>query len=191
VDWLTSLYLIVGGSAFVLLIVSALSGFGHDTDVSHEVHFDHGADLGAGHSDFSDGPSWLSIRVLMGALVGFGAFGLIGTGLPIPMPATLLVAVAGFFVMAFVVKKYILTPMYRQQSNSTASDKDYIGRTGKIIIEVREGRNGLVRFAGRGMELVTGTAISSGGTALPAGTAVIIVDVTPAGLIVEPNPLAS
>lgn len=180
-DWLTSLYLIVGGSAFVLLVLGVVFGFGHDAEVALGVHLD--------HAEASDGPSWLSVRVLMGALVGFGAFGLIGTGMPIPELASIPVACGGFVLMAIGVKKFILTPMYRQQSNGLQSRSDYVGRTGTIILSVREGSTGRVRFADSGLTLVTETATAADGKEIPNGTAVIVVDVTPEGLVVTPNPL--
>lgn len=181
----------------VLLLVAALVlGFGHDAEVGHDAELGH--DVGpahetgghAGHLE-ADGPSWLSSRVILGAAAGFGVFGLGAQAVGLTGWVTLPVALVGFFGMAIVIRQLVLAPMWRQQSNSLLSRDSYVGSRGQVTLGIRSGETGLVRFLDRNGTPVTDYAVAGDGGDLPAGTDVLVIDVTPQHVVVDPDPLST
>ena len=158
--------------AVLLLVASLLLGIGHDAD--------HGS---------LDGPSWLSSRVILGAAAGFGAFGLGAQAVGLTGALTLPVAVIGLFAMAVLVRQLVLVPMWRQQSNSLLSREQYVGSRGQVTLGIRSGETGLVRIIDPNGTPVIEFATTSDGSALPAGTDVLVVDVTERHVVVDPDPL--
>ncbi len=184
----SAVYLGVLLVSVLLLIAALISGFGHDADVAHEVDASHETGSDGGHVE-ADGPSWLSSRVILGAAAGFGAFGLGAQAVGMSGWATLPVALVGFLGMAIVIRQLVLRPMWRQQSNLLLSRDSYVGSRGQVTLGIRSGESGLVRFLDRNGTPVTDFAVSSDGGGLPAGTNVLVVDVTPQYVVVDPDPL--
>lgn len=175
----------------VLLLVAALVfGFGHDAELAHDAGSAHETGGHVGHLE-ADGPSWLSSRVLLGAAAGFGAFGLGAQAVGLTGWVTLPVALVGFFGMAVVIRQLVLAPMWRQQSNSLLSRDSYVGSRGRVTLGIRSGDTGLVRFLDRNGTPVTDYAVAGDGGDLPAGTDVLVIDVTPQHVVVDPDPLST
>lgn len=187
-DPFSAVYLGVLLVSLLLLVVALAVGFGHDADLSHELDSGHAGGHDAAHVD-ADGPSWLSSRVILGAAAGFGAFGLGAQALGWSGWITLPVALIGFFVMAVVVRQAVLKPMWRQQSNTLLSRDQYVGSRGRVTLGIRSGETGLVRFIDPNGTPVTDYAVAGDGGDLPAGTDVLVVDVTPQHVVVDPDPL--
>lgn len=199
-DAFAAVYLVVLLVSVLLLVAALVLGVGHDADLSHEIDTAGdgadtsavGPDIGSHESGLgSDGPSWVSGRVILGAAAGFGAFGLGAQAAGLSGWVTLPIAVAGFVGMAVVIRQLVLRPMWRQQSNSLLSRDSYVGSRGQVTLGIRSGESGLVRFLDRNGTPVTDFAVSGDGLALPAGTAVLVVDVTPQHVVVDPDPLAA
>lgn len=205
-DAFAAVYLVVLLVSVLLLVAALVLGVGHDADVSHDLEAGSGPDAGdgiashdgsghdsAGHGGdvAADGPSWVSGRVILGAAAGFGAFGLGAQAAGLAGWVTLPIAVAGFVGMAVVIRQLVLRPMWRQQSNSLLSRDSYVGSRGHVTLGIRSGESGLVRFLDRNGTPVTDFAVTADGLALPAGTAVLVVDVTPQHVVVDPDPLAA
>lgn len=193
-DTYSAVYLGVLLVSVLLLIAALVFGFGHDAELSHDTDMAHDADAGhettshAGHVE-TDGPSWLSSRVILGAAAGFGAFGLGAQAVGLSGWVTLPIALVGFFGMAIVIRQLVLRPMWRQQSNLLLSRDSYVGSRGQVTLGIRAGESGLVRFLDRNGAPVTDFAVSGDGAELPAGTDVLVVDVTAQHVVVDPDPL--
>jgi hypothetical protein len=191
-DPLSAVYLgvlLVSVLLLVAALVFGLSGAGelsHDAELPHDTGLAHGA--AAGHVE-TDGPSWLSTRVILGAAAGFGAFGLGAQAVGLTGWVSVPVAVGGFLIMAVVVRQVVLVPMWRQQSNSLLSRAQYLGSRGHVTLGIRSGETGLVRFLDPNGTPVTDFAVAADGGELPAGTAVLVVDVTAEHVVVDPDPL--
>lgn len=208
-DAFSAVYLVVLLVSVLLLVAALVLGVGHDADLAHDVDpgLDSGADTGAGiaaghesggHDTASsgsdvaaDGPSWVSSRVFLGAAAGFGAFGLGAQAAGLSGWITLPIALVGLVGMAVVIRQLVLRPMWRQQSNSLLSRDSYVGSRGLVTLGIRSGESGLVRFLDRNGTPVTDFAVTGDGVDLPAGTAVLVVDVTPQHVVVDPDPLAT
>ncbi|WP_395727236.1 NfeD family protein [Nakamurella sp.] len=193
-DTYSAVYLGVLLVSVLLLIAALVFGFGHDAELSHDTDMAHDAGAGhettghAGHIE-ADGPSWLSSRVILGAAAGFGAFGLGAQAVGLSGWVTLPIALVGFFGMAIVIRQLVLRPMWRQQSNLLLSRDSYVGSRGQVTLGIRSGESGLVRFLDRNGAPVTDFAVSGDGAELPAGTDVLVVDVTAQHVVVDPDPL--
>lgn len=194
-DAFAAVYLVVLLVSVLLLVAALVFGFGHDAELAHDVDTAH--DVGSAHETGghighveTDGPSWLSSRVILGAAAGFGAFGLGAQAVGLSGWITLPVALAGFFGMAVVVRQLVLRPMWRQQSNSLLSRDSYVGSRGQVTLGIRSGETGLVRFLDRNGTPVTDYAVAADGGDLSTGTDVLVVDVTPQHVVVDPDPLS-
>jgi len=191
-DPLSAVYLGVLLISVLLLIAALVFGLFGAGELSHDAGLAHDAELAhdtpAGHVE-TDGPSWLSTRVILGAAAGFGAFGLGAQAVGLTGWASLPVAVGGFLIMAVVVRQVVLVPMWRQQSNSLLSRAQYLGSRGHVTLGIRSGETGLVRFLDPNGTPVTDFAVAADGGELPAGTAVLVVDVTAEHVVVDPDPL--
>lgn len=176
---LMMIYIGISLVSVLLLLATLLLGIGHD--------FDHGA-IGDS-SDLSDGPSWLGTKVILGACAGFGLFGLAGFWFGLPAIATFAPAVFGLFLMAYIVRNWIIIPLMRQQSNSLLSRVDYIGKEATVWLSITPENSGQVRFHDSNDTLVIESAICEDETlALATGTPVRVVDVTSTDVVVSPIP---
>lgn len=189
-DPLSAVYLGVLMVSVLLLIAALVLGFGGDSDISHDIDSDIDSDHDAGHLQ-ADGPSWLSTRVILGAAAGFGAFGLGAQVMGLAGWITLPVALAGFFVMAVTVRQFVLLTMWRQQSNTLLSRAQYVGSRGWVTLGIRSGETGLVRYLDPNGTPVIDFAVAADGGDLPTGTDVLVVDVTPDQIVVDPDPLST
>ena len=166
-------YIGVASVCIILLMVALIFGIGHDLD-----------------HDMADGPSWLGVKVLLGASAGFGLFGLAGFWFGLPDLATLAPAFVGFFLMAFVVRNWIIVPMMKQQSNLLLGRDSYVDAEGEIVmVSIMPCRPGTVQFRDQNGTPVYESAIARNPErSLAVGTRVTIVSVADGHVVVEQYP---
>lgn len=173
---LTSLliFLIVGGIGFLFLIFSLIVG-----DIFEAFDLDLGFDADGGDGHFGVLDSRV-ISVFLTALGGLGAIGIqFGLGLFISLGMGLLGGlVFGAMVFGF---GYLL---YSQQSSSSVSERDLIGRTAKVIVGIQPGSIGQISCT-VGEEKVEKLARTRDDEKIDAGTMVLIEDVTGDSFIVS------
>jgi membrane protein implicated in regulation of membrane protease activity len=149
----------IGGGYFILsFIVGEIADLGESAfeGVSHSLEGVFNGVLGApeaGDVDFIDalsadtefdvGPSPFSCRTILMFAAGFGAGGLIGNGIGLSEPLTLIPAF-GFGVFAGVMSWLVLKFLYGEQGSTTIEPSDYIGLVGRISVPVPEDRLGQV-----------------------------------------------
>ena len=169
-------YIGVALVCIILLMAALILGIGHDLD-----------------HDMADGPSWVGVKVLLGAFAGFGLFGLAGFWFGLPDVATLAPALVGFFLMAFVVRNWIIVPMLKQQSNLLLSRDSYVDLEGEVVmLSILPGRPGTVQFRDQNGTPVYETAIASNPElSLAVGTRVTIVFVADGHVVVEQYPYST
>lgn len=190
-DGLTAWYAGTLLFSVLLLVVALVFGIGDselpEAEADLDAHADTGGESGTGAAD---GPSWLSGKVILGAAAGFGAFGLGAGFLGLTGWATLPVAVLGFFALAVIIRRFVLVPLWRQQSNSLLSRHSYVGCRGRVVLGIRSGETGVVRIVDANGTPVSEPALTDDGSELPAGTEVLVVDVTDLHVVVDPDPLS-
>ncbi|MEZ5346624.1 MAG: hypothetical protein R2681_13820 [Pyrinomonadaceae bacterium] len=157
-------FLVVGGIGFLFLIASLLLG---DLFEMFDLDFDIDADGGDG-SDFGLFDSRV-ISVFMTAFGGIAALGLIyGYGLVVSSLIGIISGIVfGGVIFAF---GYLL---HSQQSSSSVSERDLIGRTAKVIVGIEE--NGIGQISCRiGEERIEKIASARDGKLISAGETVFI-----------------
>lgn len=164
----------------LLLSLIGLGAEGHDLGGAAEVPG--GVDLD--HPDMeahSSGLGMLSVKTINAFLVGFGWTGaiLMGYGLPVPLSILGAVAVGGVF-MVFVF--WIMRSIYRLSETGTVDEKNAQGRTGTAYIPVPAKRAGTGQVQlvvqGRMRELPCVTDDERG---IPTGTPVRVTKVLEGG----------
>lgn len=178
-------YLIITGCGGGLLVASMLLGdlfegvFGDaDIDISHDVSVDDG---GSGRGS---GIRWLSFQTICAFATGFGGIGAIvktqgGSDL-----IALLSAIAAGFVM-MIIASFIINLFYSQQSTSTYSAGELVGKTARVVEEIRPGRFGAVQVDFRGQAVTRPARANTDQAALARGTQVKVVAATATNLVVE------
>lgn len=170
------LCLALGAGVLVVQIIMDLVGGGMEADV--------------GSASAGDGLDLLSVRSLSAGTVLFGAIGLWldGSGLPLPLTfIAALVAGAG----AAVGTAFLTRQLMKLESSGTLQLDDAVGQAATVYLPVPAHREGfgLVQFTlqGRTVEL---RAIADEATAIPTGTAVVVVSVMENDTVeVTPTPL--
>jgi membrane protein implicated in regulation of membrane protease activity len=97
----------------------------------------------AADTEFDVGPSPFSCRTILMFAAGFGAGGLIGSGIGLSEPLTLIPAF-GFGIFAGVLSWLVLSFLYRDQGSTTIGPTDYVGLVGRITIPIPKGKLGQV-----------------------------------------------
>jgi hypothetical protein len=166
-------FLAIGGVGLLFLLVSLLVG-----DVFEAMGFDFGLD--ASH-DFGVFDS----RVIAVFLTAFGGFGVIGAALGYGAFAGSLFGLlggAGFGAVVFYFGKLL----YNQQSSSSVSAENLIGRTAQVVVGIEPG--GLGQISCRiGEERVEKLARTTGGEIIKAGQLVRIESIGSDSVLVRPE----
>ncbi len=172
---LITIFLAIGGLGFLFLLLSLVIG-----DLFEAVGFDLDANLDGAH-DFG----LLDSRVISIFLTAFGGFGAIGVSLGYAATGATLFGLLGGVVFGGLVF-FFGRFLYRQQSSSSVTEEDLIGRTAQVVVAVAEGHIGQIacRF---GEERVEKLARSADGSAIPAGTVVRIDSIAGDAVIVSPE----
>jgi membrane protein implicated in regulation of membrane protease activity len=128
---LMTIFLGVGGIGLLFLLISFVVG-----DVFEAVGLDFGLD--ASH-DFGVFDS----RVVAVFLTAFGGFGAIGTALGYTAIGASLVGLLGGFAFGAIVF-YFGKMLYKQQSTSSVSAADLIGRTAQVVVGIKPDQLGQI-----------------------------------------------
>lgn len=112
-----------------------------------------------------EGPSPLSLRTIAMFAVGFGAGGLIGQGLGLSDPLTLVPA-SGVALAASTMMWLSLRFLYGEQRSTSIRWADYVGLVGRVTIAIPEGRPGQVALVVKGQRMNV-PARSENGSAIP------------------------
>ncbi|MCJ7792660.1 MAG: NfeD family protein [Candidatus Marinimicrobia bacterium] len=104
------------------------------------------------HEISPTGPSPFSLRTICMFGVGFGAGGLIGTGLNWSPPLTLIPATGGGSFCA-VVMFLFLRFLYGEQGTTSIQPKDYVGLIGRVTVSLPERKPGQVALVVKGQRM--------------------------------------
>jgi len=104
------------------------------------------------HEISSTGPSPFSLRTICMFGVGFGGGGLIGTGLNLSPPLTLIPA-TGVGSLSAVVMFLFLRFLYGEQGTTSIQPKDYVGLIGRVIVSLPERKPGQVALVVKGQRM--------------------------------------
>lgn len=151
------------GFLFVSLILGNIAG-GLDSFLeSHGIDLFHGS---------HDGPGFTDSRVLSTFLAAFGCIGYLAltNGLAL-LGATLLASASGFFLAGIVY--YFARLLYNQQSNSSVTSQDLLGRSAQVTVSIPANGVGMVSCL-VGEERIEKIARTVDGRAIEAGTTVMI-----------------
>jgi membrane protein implicated in regulation of membrane protease activity len=187
-------FLIIGGFALLLLVLSLLGG-GH-LHLGHfhlgHLHLGH-LHLGhahVGHADGGNGGAELSLPVIAGFLGAFGFGGAIvesllpnrgGTGLLVAVVVGLLAAVPTGWLAGRLVNAAM-----NMSTDATLTSNDLVGTVGVVITPVPVGGYGEVRLSVAGQQIKFNARADQ---PLALGTRVFVIEVpTPTSVLVEPTP---
>ncbi|MDQ3043434.1 MAG: hypothetical protein M3R11_13810, partial [Acidobacteriota bacterium] len=120
---LMTIFLAIGGIGFLFLLISLIVG-----DIFEAIGFDLDFGLDASH-DFGIFDS----RVIGVFLTAFGGFGAIGTSIGYGVAASSLVGLLGGVVFGALIFLFGYF-LYSQQSSSSVSTEDLIGRTAQVVV---------------------------------------------------------
>ena len=99
-----------------------------------------------------EGPSAFSLRTLAMFAVGFGAGGLLGKGLGMSDPVSLVPA-GGMAFAGAATMWLCLRFLYGAQGSSSIQATDYLGLVGRVIIAIPAGRPGQVSLIVKGQRM--------------------------------------
>lgn len=128
---LMTIFLIIGGIGFLFLLVSLIIG-----DIFDAVGLDFGLDTSHDFGIFDS-------RVIAVFLTAFGGFGLIGVTLGWGAIGGSLFGLLGGFIFGAIVF-YFGKLLYSQQSSSSVSAEDLIGRTAQVIVAIKPDQLGQI-----------------------------------------------
>ena len=170
---LMTIFLVIGGLGFLFLLVSFIVG-----DIFNAIGFDFDTNLDANH-DFGVFDS----RVIAIFLTAFGGFGAIGTSLGYGAAVSSLFGILGgiaFGALVFYFGRFL----YRQQSSSSVTEEDLIGRTAQVVVAIHPGQIGQIACR-IGEERVEKIARARDGAEIKAGQTVFIEAITGDAVIVS------
>ncbi|MGI8495258.1 MAG: hypothetical protein ACR2L1_08100 [Pyrinomonadaceae bacterium] len=130
---LMTIFLAIGGVGFLFLLISFVVG-----DLFDIFGMDFGAHLDSGH-DFGVFDS----RVISVFLTAFGGFGAIGVSLGYGAGGSSLFGLLGgasFGAIVFYFGKFL----YNQQSSSSVTMEDLIGRTAQVVVGIKPNQLGQI-----------------------------------------------
>lgn len=197
--------LVIGGTAYFLVtfILGELLDFGGDAldgleDAAGGLldglgGIFEGAEGAAGGIDVPEvgevdlaadaGPGPFSLRAIAMFLSGFGAGGLVGTGMNLPEAWTLVPAF-GFGLVAGVATWQFLRFFFREQATTSIQPADYVGLMGRVTVSIPADRLGLVALEVK-LQRKNMPARSADSTPIPAQTHVQVVGIEGGTLVVE------
>jgi len=172
---LMTIFLGIGGFGFLFLLISFIVG-----DVFDAIGFEFDVDLDSSH-DFG----LLDSRVISIFLTAFGGFGAIGATLGYGALASSLFGIAGGIIFGALVF-YFGRFLYRQQSSSSVSEQDLIGRTAQVVVPIHANQIGQIACR-IGEERIEKIARARDGQEIKSGATVRIEEITGDAVIVSLN----
>ncbi len=166
------LFAIIGGVGFVFLLASLILGdifemFGADADIGGDGH-----DFGLFDS-----------RVIAVFITAFGGFGLIGAWSGFGAVGSSLLGLVGGVIFGGIVSAFGRF-LIGQQSSTTVTDDDLIGRTAQVTVTIKPGELGQIT-ARIGDERVEKLARTSRGEEIKTGSIVRVAAIAGDSVIVE------
>jgi membrane protein implicated in regulation of membrane protease activity len=169
-QFLVFLSMAFGG--LICLGFAAIFGGHHDGEIGHDIgHADHAGDHAAEHGG---PPSFLSPRVFLAFLTGFGVAGAIATVYGAgPGLATGIGFIPGF-VMALIAW-FVAYYLFKEQVSSSIRPGQVVGAVGTVVTAIQAGGLGEVNVSVNG-QIVPYTAISEDGeSSFRVGTRVKVI----------------
>jgi membrane protein implicated in regulation of membrane protease activity len=166
-------FLLIAGIGFVFLLISLVVG-----DLFDSFGMDTGLDSGV------DGHGFLDSRVLSVFITAFGGFGAIGIQMGLGIVASSLIGLAGGVVLGGLVSIFARF-LYKQQSSSSVTTAQLVGRTAQVIVSIQPNNLGQVSCR-IGEERVEKLARSKDGREIKAGSIVRVDEIAGDSLIVSP-----
>jgi membrane protein implicated in regulation of membrane protease activity len=165
-------FLGIAAIGFVFLMISLVVG-----DIFDSVGFDPGLD--------ANGHGFLDSRVLSVFVTSFGGFGAIGIQSGFGIVVSSLMGLAGGVVLGGLVSLFARF-LYKQQSSSSVTTNQLVGRSAQVIVSIAPGSVGQVSCR-IGEERVEKLARSRDNEEIKAGTMVRVEEVAGDSLIVTPQ----
>jgi len=157
---------------FVFLLISLVVG-----DLFDSFGFDTGFDVGEVHG-------LLDSRVISVFVTAFGGFGAIGVQMGLSIIASSFLGLAGGVVLGGLVSLFARF-LYKQQSSSSVTTTQLVGRTAQVIVSIAPGSLGQVSCR-IGEERVEKLARARDNAEIKAGVTVRVEEVAGDSLIVSP-----
>lgn len=167
------IFLAIAALGFVFLIISLVVG-----DIFDSLGFDLGLDGGA------DGHSLLDSRVISVFVTAFGGFGAIGIQMGLSIVASSLLGLAGGVVLGGLVSLFGRF-LYKQQSSSSVTTAQLVGRSAQVVVSIAPGSLGQVSCR-IGEERVEKLARARDNREIKVGATVRVDEVAGDSLIVSP-----
>ena len=158
---------------FVFLLIALVVG-----DIFDSFGFDTGLDGGA------DGHGFLDSRVISVFVTAFGGFGAIGIQSGLSTVASSLLGLGGGIVLGGLVSLFARF-LYKQQSTSSVTTAQLVGRTAQVVVSIAPGSLGQVSCR-IGEERVEKLARARDGREIKVGATVRVDEVAGDSLIVSP-----
>lgn len=171
---LMTIFLIIGGIGFLFLIVSLVFG-----DVFEALGFDFDGGADGAHSDFGV----LDSRVIAIFLTALGGVGAIATTIGYGAVNSTLFGLIGGVVLGAIVY-YFGKLLYSQQSSSSVSTADLIGRTAQVVVGIKPDQLGQISCR-IGDERIEKLARTADGEEIKAGELVRIESIGSDSVIVS------
>ncbi len=169
-QFLVFLSMAIGG--LICLGFAAIFGGHHDGEMGHDIgHVDHAGDHASEHGT---GPSFLSPRVFLAFLTGFGVAGAIATVYGAgPGLATGIGFIPGL-VMA-ILAWFVAYYLFKEQVNSSIRPGQVVGSIGTVVTAIQAGGLGEINVSVNG-QIVPYTAVAEDGeTPFRVGTRVKVI----------------
>ena len=169
-----TIFIAIAAVGLVFLVVSLLFG-----ELLSDFGF--GADGGGG----PDGHGFIDTRSVAVFVTAFGGFGAIGVGSGLGVVPSALLGLASGLVLGGAVALFARF-LYAQQSSSSVSGGQLVGRTAQVTVTIPAGGVGQVSCR-VGEERVEKIARVRGGAELKSGALVLIEEFTGDSVIVSPG----
>ena len=166
-------FLCIAGVGFVFLLISLVVG-----DIFDSFGFETGLDGGA------DGHGLLDSRVISVFITAFGGFGAIGIQMGLSIVASSLLGLGGGIILGALVSLFGRF-LYKQQSSSSVTTAQLIGRPAQVVVAIAPGSIGQVSCR-VGEERIEKLARSRDNLEIKAGATVRVEEVAGDSLIVSP-----
>ena len=168
-----TVFLAIGGIGFVFLLISLVVG-----DIFDSFGLETGLDVGA------DGHGLLDSRVISVFVTAFGGFGAIGVQMGLGIVASSMLGLTGGILFGGLVSLFGRF-LYKQQSSSTVSTAQMIGRTAQVTVSIAPGSLGSISCR-VGEERIEKLARSRDNMEIKAGAMVRVEEVAGDSVIVSP-----
>lgn len=170
---LMTIFLAIGGLGFLFLLISFIVG-----DIFDAIGFDFDGSFD-GHGDFG----LLDSRVISIFLTAFGGFGAIGVSFGYGAFLSSLFGIGGGVIFGAIVF-YFGKFLYSQQSTSSVTEEDLLGRSAQVVVKILPNQIGQISCR-IGEERVEKIARANDGSEINAGETVRIEAITSDAVIVS------